>query len=201
MIRSFVRLFSLTVICAVVFSCGESNSYLRDSMVSSVTDAAINSAKGSTSDTSSKSKRGGFWGGGSGDAHFIEDDYIFIAKEPYKSGWIQVYVTKMVTPATSATKGEAKFMMIANGEEVWTKYYWSTRIATEADLKVGKIVIASEAHNDEGVYRGPEQKSETYENWFMSKITDMSEKHKGYVTVAGNYKVSIDALRVTVAAK
>lgn len=199
MIRKFVRLFSLIVVSAVLFSCGaDTKEMLKNQML----DTAINSAKNSATDTSSKSsKRGGFFGGGSGDAHFIEDDYIFIAKEPYKSGWIHVYVTKLVTPATKETKGEAQFMMILNGEEVWSKYFWKTRVATESDLKVGKVVIASEAHNNEGVYYGPEEKSETYESWFMSKITDMSEKHKGYVTLAGNYKVSLDALRVTVAVK
>lgn len=198
MIRTIVRLFSLAVICSFIFSCGDTNS-LKDQMLNNLSDSAINSAKDSISGTSSKSsKKSGFFGGGSGDAHFIEDDYIFIAKETYKSGWINVYVTKEVTPATKATKGEGQFMLISNGEEVWTKYYWHTRVATESDLKVGKVVIASEAHSEDGVYYGPEEKSETYDDWFMSKITDMSEKHKGYVTLAGGYKVSLKALRVTV---
>jgi hypothetical protein len=200
MIRSFVRFFSLFTICAFLLSCGaDTKEMLKNQMM----DTALNTAKNSSSDTSSSSsKKGGFFGGGSGDAHFIEDDYYFIAKEPYKSGWINVYVTKVVTPATKATKNEGQFMIISSGDEVWTKYFWRTRVATASDLKVGKVVIASEAHSAEGgVYSGPENKSEAYESWFMSKITDMSEKHKGYVTVAGNYKVSIDALRITVAVK
>jgi hypothetical protein len=197
MIRSSVRFFSLTLICTFLFSCGaDTKEMLKNQML----DTAINSAKNSASDTSSSSsKRGGFFGGDSGDAHYFEDDYILIAKEPYKSGWIRVYAAKLEKAATKETKGEAQFMYISNGEEVWTKYYYSTRAATESDLKVGKVVFASEAHSDEnGVYYGPENKSETYDSWFMTKITDMSDRHKGYVTVAGNYKVKMDALRIQV---
>lgn len=199
MIRSFVRFFSLLTICAFLFSCGaDTKEMLKNQML----DTALNAAKNSATDTTSKSsKKSGFWGGGSGDAHFFEDDYIIISKEPYKSSWIRVEVAKLDTPATAATKGEAKFMLISNGDELWTKYYWKTRVATEADLKVGKIVFASEAHSENGVYYGPEEKSETYGGWFMTKITDMSEKHKGYVTVAGNYKVRLDAMRVQVTLK
>lgn len=194
MIRSFVRFFSLFTICTFLLSCGaDTKEMLKNQMM----DTALNTAKNSSSDTSSK--KGGFFGGDSGDSHFFEDDYIIIAKEPYKSGWIRVQVAKLETPATSATKGEAKFMLIADGDEAWTKYYYHSRPATEADLKVGKVVFASEAHQDsDGVYLGPENKSETYESWFMSKITDMSNRHKGYVTVAGNYKVNMNAIRVQV---
>ncbi len=197
MIRSFVRLISLLSICAFLLSCGaDTKEMLKNQMM----DTAINTAKNSSSDTSSSSsKKGGFFGGDSGDAHYFEDDYIIIAKEPYKSGWIRVQVAKIETPATAATKGEAKFMLISDGDEAWTKYYYYSRPATEADLKVGKVVFASEAHSDEnGVYYGPENKSETYDSWFMSKITDMSNRHKGYVTVAGNYKVNMNAIRVQV---
>ncbi len=199
MIRTIVRFFSLLTICAFLFSCGaDTKEMLKNQML----DSAMNTAKNSATDTTSKStKKSSFWGGGSGDAHFFEDDYIIIAKEPYKSGWIYVQVAKLETPATGATKGEAKFMLISNGDEVWTKYFWHTRVATEADLKVGKVVFASEAHSEDGVYYGPQEKSETYSGWFMSKITDVSDRHKGYVTVAGNYKVRLDSMRIPVTVK
>ena len=200
MVRSFVRLFSLTLVCAFLISCGTDT---KEMLKNQVLDSAINTAKNSATDSSSKSsKKGWFFGGDSGDAHYFEDDYILIAKEPYKSGWIRVYAAKLEKAATKETKGEAQFMYISNGEEVWTKYYYSTRAASESDLKVGKVVFASEAHSDEnGVYYGPEDKSETYDSWFMTKITDMSDRHKGYVTVAGNYKVKMDALRIQVTKK
>ncbi|HOP28273.1 MAG TPA: hypothetical protein P5120_04165 [Spirochaetota bacterium] len=197
MIRSIVRIISLLIFCALIFSCGaDTKEMLKNQML----DTAINTAKDSATDSSSKSSnKGGFFGRGSGDAHFFEDDYILIATEAYKRGWIKVRVAKVVTPASKATKNEGKFMYVSDGEEAWTKYFYSTRIATSADLKIGKIIFACEAHsNDSGVYLGPEEKSETYDSWFMSKITDMSDRHKGYVTVAGNYKVSVDALRVSV---
>ena len=169
-------------------------------MLDSLTDTAINSTKGSASD--SGSSKSSFFGRGSGDTHFFEEDYFLVSKEPYKSGWISVRVARLVTPPSKETKNEGQFMFISDGSEIWTKYYWSSRIATAADIKIGQIVFASEAHaNSDGVYFGPESKSETYDSWFMSKITDISDKHKGYVTVAGNYKVSIDALRIPVSGK
>ena len=200
MLNKIVRFLTLTVICAVIFSCGtDAKSYLKDQMVNTLTDTAINSAKTSAGGTTSK--KSGFFGGDSGDAHFFEDDYLLIATEQYKSGWIRVITGKMVEPASKATKGEAKLMYISNGDEVWSKYFYNTRVATKSDLKVGKILFASDVNNEDGVYMGPENKSDTYDSWFMTKITDMSDIHKGYVTVAGNYKVSINALRVEVKVK
>jgi hypothetical protein len=35
-------------------------------------------------------------------------------------------------------------------------------------------------------------------NWFMAKITDISDLYKGYVTVSGGYKVNPKNLRVLV---
>ncbi|OQA94487.1 MAG: hypothetical protein BWY23_02741 [Spirochaetes bacterium ADurb.Bin218] len=201
----FNKIFKLFIIAAIsiLFSCSsDSKRYLQNQMMDSLTDTAISSVKDNSSGGTSKSSSKGIFGRGSGDAHFFEDDYIIVSKEPYKSGWIRVRVAKLVTPASKETKNEAKFMYISDGEEIWTKYYWVSRIATSADIKVGQIVFASEAHtNEDGVYYGPEEKSETYDSWFMTKITDISDRHKGYVTVAGNYKVNIEALRVPVTGK
>jgi hypothetical protein len=32
----------------------------------------------------------------------------------------------------------------------------------------------------------------------MAKITDMSDRHKGYVTVSGGYKISLENIRIAV---
>ena len=87
-------------------------------------------------------------------------------------------------------------MIISSGEEIWTKNYWKTRIASEKELKVGLVVIVFERGVDD-VYQAPENKSQALaDNWFMAKITDMSDKYKGYVTVSGGYKISLENIRV-----
>ena len=133
------------------------------------------------------------------DAHFIQDDDYFVAKEPYKQGWIYVELAKMIQPAKPETKNEAQFMTVSQGEEFWTKYFWKTRIATVADCKVGTVVICFNDNVKDDVYWAPENKDSARSgSWFMAKITDMSDLYKGYLTVSGGYKVDKDNIRVTI---
>ncbi len=87
-------------------------------------------------------------------------------------------------------------MQIADGQELWTKYYWQSRPVPVSQVKVGSIVIALDvADND--IYRAPENKEEARTTkWFMAKVTDMSDVYKGFVTVSGPYKVSVKNLRL-----
>ena len=133
------------------------------------------------------------------DAHYIQADDFFIAKEAHKQGYINVFIAKMKTPATAQTKNEAEFLKVADGGDMWTKIYWSTRIANKEELKIGLLIIALDVAGDEDVYRAPESKDEARTGpWFMAKITDVSDLYKGYVTVSGGYKVSVAGIRVIV---
>lgn len=134
------------------------------------------------------------------DDHYIQSDDYFISKEPYKTQtWMYVQLAKMKTPASAETKNEAEFMQVTDGNDVWTKNFWQTRIATKADLKLGAVVIVLDATGDEGVYRAPENKEEARtSSWFIAKITDLSDMYKGYLTVSGGYKVDPKAIRVIV---
>jgi len=134
------------------------------------------------------------------DDHFIQPDDYFISNDDFKSqAWIRVTLAKMKTPPSAATKNEAEFMQVLDGKDIWTKYYWSTRIAGSEELKIGAVVIMLDQSGDEGVYRAPENKDEARQvSWFMAKITDMSDLYKGYVTVSGGYKVDPKAIRVIV---
>ena len=133
------------------------------------------------------------------DDHFIQDDEYFVSAEKFTLPWKYVYLAKMMAPATKETKNEARFMMVASGEELWTKFYFKSRKLAESEIKVGLEVIILEAGDDEGVYRAPENKDEARSNnWFMAKITDVSDKYKGYITVSGGYKVRLNNMRVIV---
>jgi len=134
------------------------------------------------------------------DAHYLQGDDYFVAERALGGEtWIRVMTAKMVTAPTAQTKNEGKFMQIADGKEIWTKYYWATRPASAGDIKIGTVIIALDIQGDEEIYRSPEDQQEAKTSfWFMAKITDVSDLYKGYVTVSGGYKVSPKALRVII---
>ncbi|HDP80005.1 MAG TPA: hypothetical protein ENN21_04090 [Spirochaetes bacterium] len=203
--KRFIVLPLAGVVLMVFLGCGGGTrdsikSDLLGRMTNKATDMALNRDDNSSS-TTKKSKSYGK--GTAGDAHFVQaDDYFIGEKDLGRDTWIRVSMAKMLTPPTAQTKNEGKFMQIADGKEQWSRYYWSTRVATKADLRLGAIIIAFDVAGDESVYRSPESLEEAQTNpWFMAKITDMSQLHKGYVMVSGGYKVDVDNLRVAVAKK
>ena len=151
-------------------------------------------------------KKTSSWSGAAddGDAQFIQSDDYFISSEAYKSQtYIYVTLAKMITKPGAQTKNEAQFMAIADGKESWTKIYWKTKIAAQSDIKLGTVVISfNDNIGDEEIYNAPEDKDTARrEAWFMAKVTDTSDLHRGYVTVSGGYKVSVDNLRIPVKVK
>jgi hypothetical protein len=204
MIRTIVRASFLLIICAGVISCGtDTRSLIEGRVADGIADKAFNSSSNNsddkTSDSGIKKSQKKFSGSSTGDGHHIDSDIIYISKEPFKgSGWIYVKTAKTVTPASAKTKNEGLYMTTSDGDEIWTKHFWKTRIASEKELKTGLIVIAFERSEDD-VYVSPENKSQAIsDNWFMAKITDMSDRHKGYVTVSGGYKISLENIRIAV---
>lgn len=155
----------------------------------------------STSSSTGKSSKNDSWGFGendNSDAHYIQPDDYFISEEQLGTkNFIYLKIAKMVTPPSKATKNEAQFMTVANANEIWTQIYWKTRMIQKSDIKLGNVVIAFESNPESGVYAAPEKKSQARQyDWFMGKITDTSDLHKGYITMAGGYKVSLNALRI-----
>lgn len=132
------------------------------------------------------------------DEHYIQLDDYFISDEPLgQHSWIWVGLAKMVTPPSAATKKEAEFFQVKDGNKVWIKNYWQTRRAQKVELKLGTVVVAFNDHRQDDIYSAPESKETARGgSWFMAKITDLSDLYKGYVTVSGNYKVSPNNLRV-----
>jgi hypothetical protein len=132
------------------------------------------------------------------DGHYIQGDDAFIADHGLgNSAWMYVTLAKVVNPPTAATKGEGEFMQVRDGRNKWTKYHWRTRIADRSELHLGMHLIAFNDHNRDGVYMAPEKKDRARGgSWFYAKITDMSDMHKGYVTVSGNYKVNLRNIRI-----
>lgn len=135
------------------------------------------------------------------DAHFLQADEYLITLEPYKagSGWRAVYIAKLVTPASAATKQEAEFFIIngnKTGEKVWTQHYCLTRPATSADLKLGAVAYALDGNREDDIYQGPGSREDNLHHaWFVGTINDDSNLYKGYLALSG-YKVKPSSLRV-----
>jgi len=135
------------------------------------------------------------------DAHFLQADEYLITLEPYHagSGWQTVFIAKLVTPASAATKQEAEFFIInaqKKGEKVWTKHYCLTRPATSADLKLGAIAYALDGNREHEIYQGPGNREDNlHHSWFVGTLNDDSNLYKGYIALSG-YKVRPGALRV-----
>ena len=132
------------------------------------------------------------------DSHFIQADDFFIQRNGLEGHtWIYVELAKMVSAPGSHTKGEAEFMKVRDGRNYWTSHYWQTRIASQSELRLGLPVIIFEGNHRNSIYSAPERKDRARgTSWFMARITDLSDMYKGYVTVSGNYKVSLNNMRV-----
>ncbi len=87
--------------------------------------------------------------------------------------------------------------LVGSGKEIWTKYYWKSRIAAKGEIKIGKTIIAFNDNREDDIYYAPENKEGARtDSWFMAKITDTTDMYKGYVMVSGGYKVAIDNIRI-----
>ena len=137
---------------------------------------------------------------GGEDEQFIQSDDYFIADEALTSqAWIWVSLAKMTSEPSSSSKHEAEMMKIRDGNKVWTKNYYRTAVARKSDLKIGTVVVAFNDNNRDDIYMAPDSKeSSRGGSWFMGKVIDMTDLYKGYLTVAGNYKVSPKNMRILV---
>lgn len=135
---------------------------------------------------------------GNADRHYIQpDDYFFREDVWPGSTWEIVELGKLITPPTPETKNQAQFMSVKTGAPVWAKWWVKTRIATRADLQLGKEVICFDSNSYDDVYLAPENtEMARTDTWFIARITDTSELFRGYVLVSGGYKVSEKNLRV-----
>lgn len=135
-------------------------------------------------------------GPGQEDRHWMQPDDYFIAEQPYRQGWMYVGLAKIKQQAGTKTKGEAQFFRLQDSKDLWTKYFWVTRAATEADLQLGALAVCFEGNAHDNVYAAPVNKDEARtERWFMGKVTDNSDLYKGRVRI-DTYNCTPDAIRV-----
>lgn len=137
---------------------------------------------------------------GSEDRQFLHPDHYLVgdAELPEKD-WRRIFAAVAIQPPSAATKGEGQMLMANSGNVLWTKHAWRTRLADPKDLVLGAHVYCLDARDHNGLFRNPENRREALGHaWFVAKITDTSELFKNVVTLGGNFKANIDALRVVV---
>jgi hypothetical protein len=131
------------------------------------------------------------------DAHYIQPDDYFISDRPLEGhSWIRINVAKMIEAPGPNTNGEAKFLRVHDGKEIWTRNYWQSRIASESEIKLGAVAIMFD-YSSGGIYIPPKQRDDARtHSWFMAKVTDTSTLYKGHVLVSGGYNVSKNNIRL-----
>lgn len=140
------------------------------------------------------------------DVHFLQADEYLVQEKGFKggSGWERAWLAKLLTPASTETKGEAEFFVIAGprkGEKLWTKHYCRTRPASKEDVKLGAVLYHYDHGTDEhGVYVSPRDREHLLEaDWFVGTITDTSNLYKGFASLS-EYKVRPVGLRIPIPA-
>ncbi len=195
------KLFVIFVIGFFVLTAigckSDSGNYLTDTLKGRITDTALDSLTTKTTESTQKTTATDYVPSDA-DAHHIQpSDYFISDREFPNQGWMYVHLAKVVTAPTAQTKYEGQFMKIHDGKEIWTKHYWKSRIASKAEIKIGAIVISFDDNVVDSIYKAPKKKDEARNGqWFMGKITDTTDLYKGYVTVAGGYKVDVNNIRI-----
>ncbi|MDZ4121695.1 MAG: hypothetical protein U1C33_04700 [Candidatus Cloacimonadaceae bacterium] len=132
------------------------------------------------------------------DAHFVQPDDYFLLNNPLEGeSWVYTTMAKMMQAPSQSTDNQGQFLRLTTGETVWSRDWVKTRIATRADLSLGKKVVFLDLTNNQGVYRSPLSNQEARSNyWLHSRIVDTSELFKGYVMVGDGLKVNEKAIRI-----
>ena len=132
------------------------------------------------------------------DAHFVQVDDYFVLEQPLTDqSFVYAALGKMLTAPGTNTNSQGKFRRDLDNQEIWTQYFGKTRIARTADYILNQEVVFPNFMDSYGNYRAPESSTEARTGWWMkARVTDISELHKGFLTVSGGYKVNLNALRV-----
>jgi len=136
------------------------------------------------------------------DSHYLTATDFFFMEESLRNdqGWDLAFLGKIIQAPTIETDNQAQMLRVQDGATVWASWVASTRIATNADIALGKTVVFFDSNWDENDVRMPPKtnKDARSQAWLISRITDTNEMFKGYVLCGGGIKVSVKNLRVPV---
>jgi len=136
------------------------------------------------------------------DSHFLDaSEYLIASEEIHWSGEFLAIGRQLALPSTSL-HGQTQFLVVGQGagwqpgDRAWSNQFFRTRIATRADLTVGKLVFCFNGM-DGGVYRAPRDRAEALTSgWFATTITDVSTLARYDEVKAGRTRLGVSCLRV-----
>jgi len=136
------------------------------------------------------------------DSHFLDaSEYLLASEEIHWSGEFLAIGRQLALPSTSL-RGQTQFQVVGQGagwlagDRAWTNQFYRTRIATRADLTVGKPVFCFNGM-DGGAYRAPRDRAEALTSgWFATTITDVSTLERYGEVKAGRTRLGVGCLRV-----
>ncbi len=104
------------------------------------------------------------------------------------------YVSKVVTPATAATKKQAEVLFVENGKKAWASFVIPTHKALKAELTVGKLVFVLTSYYD---FDAKNVSVDEYRKgrWNLERITSTDELFKSRIE-AGGYKYHPELIRI-----
>lgn len=134
------------------------------------------------------------------DAHYVVvNDYLIMEQPLVDQTYVYSAIARMEMAPSPATNDRGKFRRLLDDQMVWTEHYAKTRIAKSADLVEENEIFFLNIVDDEGIYRAPQSLSESQSNWwYKARVTDISEKHRGFLTVSGGFRVHLNAIRVAI---
>ncbi len=104
------------------------------------------------------------------------------------------YVSKVVTPASPATKQQAEVLFVEDGKKAWASFVIPTHKAAKAELTVGKLVFVLNSYRD---YDAKNVSVDEYRKgrWILERITSTDEMFKNRVEAGGD-KYHPDLVRI-----
>lgn len=128
--------------------------------------------------------------------HFLGHGDLFAGHQGYNHG--NVYVEPVIEIAPPGDTGKGKFKVVRTGKHLTTEHFWKTHKAKKGELKVGLIALMADRKDAQGIYAAPKTVEEAYAGrWWMARIASVKPlESKGYVWVAGGYKIAADAIRL-----
>jgi len=128
--------------------------------------------------------------------HFLGHGGLFAGHQGYTQG--SGYVEPVIQIAPPGSTGKGKFKIVRTGKLLETAFFWKTHKASKDELKVGVIALMGEHKDAQGIYIAPKTVEEAYDGrWWMARISSvMPLESKGFVWVAGGYKVAPGAIRI-----
>jgi hypothetical protein len=128
--------------------------------------------------------------------HFLGHGDLFAGHQGYTQG--SAYVEPVIQIAPPGDTGKGKFKIVRTGKHLETAYFWKTHKASKDELKVGVIALLADRKDAQGIYAAPKTVDEAYAGrWWLARIASVKPlESKGFLWVAGGYKVAPDAIRI-----